>query len=162
MAITTRQFDLYDFFSVLLPGVLFLSGLYFFLPQDEPAGLVTLLLPLLTGGYIAGRFLHVVAVKLESQFLTEVSHREKLQEELLAMNATGKAPGLFDRHTLEKFCGECERSLELNYCLPPKKNDVQESIREQTEEINEKELTKRVEREIENRIKTISVHHKAG
>jgi len=57
-SIAQSQLDLYDFFSVLLPGVYLLTTLIPFLPQSLPLGTVASAVVLLVGGYVVGRAIH--------------------------------------------------------------------------------------------------------
>jgi hypothetical protein len=86
MSVGDRQFSLYEFFSILLPGIVFLIGLVPFLPRDTGSLNFLALLPLLAAGYVAGRFLHVVAVGVERKLPSVVSHRERFSQEISAMN----------------------------------------------------------------------------
>lgn len=63
----TRRFDLYDFFSVLLPGTAFLLGLVPYLPQDSNPTSLGVVFPLLAAGFIVGRSIHSAAVIIEKR-----------------------------------------------------------------------------------------------
>jgi|GEM_PF-1558638 len=65
MPVGTRRFDLYDFFSVFIPGATILIGLFPFLPEETDVGSLVTLLPLLLGGYVVGRGLHSAAAKID-------------------------------------------------------------------------------------------------
>lgn len=90
----TRQFDLYDLVSVLIPGSTFSVGLLPLMPNDigipPTAGLVILLLL----GFVFGRGIHAIGIQLET-LNTPTSHREYFQAELV--NPTDFAPNLVDR-----------------------------------------------------------------
>lgn len=77
----TRQFDLYDLVSVLIPGSVFTVGLFPFLPEDtgllSTAGLVVVLLL----GFVFGRGIHAVGIQLESHEAA-TSHREVFRREI--------------------------------------------------------------------------------
>ncbi|WP_135823257.1 hypothetical protein [Halorussus ruber] len=141
MAGSTRHFDLYDFFSVLIPGVLFLSGFYLFLPQGlnvgDPVVSLSLLFPILAGGYIAGRFLHISADWLERTLPTVVSHRELLQDELLSLTTDEESPKIVDEDTLRQFCNECTQAFDLDFDFPPSKEEVEAEFTESGEEDDE-------------------------
>ena len=70
------KLDLYDFFSVLLPGVYFLITLLPLVPNSLPFGTGTVALILLVGGYVAGRALHTTA----ESFDNSPSNRETFAE----------------------------------------------------------------------------------
>lgn len=61
-----KQIDLYDFFSVLLPGLALTIGLVPFLPNNTDLTSVGAILPILTVGFVAGRGIHSAAVIVES------------------------------------------------------------------------------------------------
>lgn len=65
MASNIRRFDLYDFFSVLLPGTALLLGLVPFLPTETDLGSLGVVLPLITIGFVVGRAVHSIAVSIE-------------------------------------------------------------------------------------------------
>lgn len=63
----TRRFDLYDFFSILIPGTTFLLGMLPFLPADADVfGFATIGI-LLILGFVAGRALHALGIYLEQR-----------------------------------------------------------------------------------------------
>lgn len=64
---TPRQFDLYDFFSVLLPGMAFIFGIFPFMPYGLlKLSSVWLVISLIVGGFVIGRAIHSLSVTLES------------------------------------------------------------------------------------------------
>lgn len=65
-SVAQSQLDLYDFFSVLLPGVYFLITLIPVLPMSIPLGTATAAVVLLVGGYVVGRALHTAAESLDN------------------------------------------------------------------------------------------------
>lgn len=67
MAVSTRRFDLYDFFSVFVPGATLIVGLLPFLPDDTDLGSLVTLIPLVLGGYVVGRGLHSAAAKIDDE-----------------------------------------------------------------------------------------------
>lgn len=75
-----RRFDLYDFFSILLPGTALIFGLYPFLPMGFAVNSFAALVPFLVGGFIVGRAVHSVAVSFQ-WLLGRVSHRERHSSE---------------------------------------------------------------------------------
>ncbi|PHQ44249.1 hypothetical protein DJ68_19505, partial [Halorubrum sp. C3] len=90
----TRQFDLYDLVSVLIPGSTFTVGLAPLLPADtgtpSTAGLVILLLL----GFVFGRGIHAVGIQLESHEAA-TSHREVFRKEIA--NTTNLSDDVVDR-----------------------------------------------------------------
>lgn len=92
----TRRFDLYDFFSVLLPGAAFVIGLLPFLPQELPIFTPVMVAFLIIWGFVFGRALHVVGVAVDDfNGLTilgkdiytgsvSTGHRDRFIKELLA------------------------------------------------------------------------------
>lgn len=76
-----RRFDLYDFFSILLPGTALIFGLYPFLPMGFSVDSIAALVPFLVGGFIVGRAVHSTAVSFQ-RLLGRLSHREAFEREL--------------------------------------------------------------------------------
>lgn len=96
---TINTFDLYDFFAVLLPGIILLLGLYPLLPVGIDVLSIAGLLILLGSGFVSGRVVHSEAVKLEN-FLGVTTHREKFIEEM-------KSPELLASAAIDRFYDEC-------------------------------------------------------
>ncbi|WP_152420526.1 hypothetical protein [Halococcus thailandensis] len=96
-----RRFDLYDFFSVLLPGLALILGLYPFYPQGLTISSLGAVLPLLAGGFAVGRVVHSAAVRIED-WIGSKGHRDLFATEIR------HSPTL-DRATVEAFY-ECCRS----------------------------------------------------
>lgn len=63
---SSPRISLYSFFSVLLPGVVFILGLSPFLPSNISIGSAGLLLPILAVGFALGQAVHTVAVSIEN------------------------------------------------------------------------------------------------
>lgn len=66
-SIAQSQLDLYDFFSVLLPGVYVLILLIPLVPRSLPLGTVGSAVVLLVGGYVTGRGLHTAAYSYDEK-----------------------------------------------------------------------------------------------
>lgn len=60
-SIAQSHLDLYDLFSVLLPGIYLLITLIPFLPTSLPLGSIGSVAALLVGGYVVGRAIHSVS-----------------------------------------------------------------------------------------------------
>ena len=58
----TRKLDLYDFFSVFIPGAVVMVALAPLLPESVDPTPLEATVPLLLGGFVVGRGIHVVAV----------------------------------------------------------------------------------------------------
>lgn len=95
----TQQFDLYDIFSVFVPGVALLLGLTPLLPQFVPLTSLQFIVPLLVGGYIAGRGVHAGSVRIEEYF-GRPSHRDVFINEVID-------PEILDEDVVSEFCMEC-------------------------------------------------------
>jgi len=93
----TRRFDLYDFFSVFLPGAALLLGLFPFLPEGTDVFGIGLVLPMVIAGFVAGRAIHAVAIDLEEHM---TSHREAFISEL-------ESPCNVSEDTVDAFYTEC-------------------------------------------------------
>lgn len=98
-AASPRRFDLYDFFSVLLPGLAAILGTYPFLPRSFSPTAFGAVLPLLTGGFVFGRAIHTGAVAIE-EWAGIAGHRKRFAEEIYSPSVL--APG-----TIDRFYGLC-------------------------------------------------------
>jgi hypothetical protein len=96
-----RRLDLYDFFSVLLPGLAMILGSYPFLPRSFSPTALGALLPLLTGGFVFGRAIHTGAVAIEG-WIGVSGHRDQFAEEIY--DPTVLTAGVIDR--FYKICHE--------------------------------------------------------
>lgn len=76
-----RLFSLYNFFSVFLPGFVFLLGIVPLLPRDALTDATTALVPLLALGFVVGQAVHSLAVWGEKAFGHE-RHRTRFSDEL--------------------------------------------------------------------------------
>lgn len=76
-----RLFSLYNFFSVFLPGFVFLLGITPLLPAGVPTNAVTTLIPFLALGFVVGQAIHSLAVRAERAFGHE-RHRTRFTDEL--------------------------------------------------------------------------------
>jgi hypothetical protein len=76
----TKQFDLYDFFSVLLPGIAFILGMFPFLPHNTDVFSPGLIIPLLVGGFVVGRAIHATSLWIE-QRAGAASHRAVFKDQ---------------------------------------------------------------------------------
>lgn len=101
MPLGTRRFDLYDFFSVFIPGAMFLLGLTPFFPNGTEIGSLTALLPLLVGSYVVGRGLHSVAATFDQRW--GETHRTQFFEQLKVEN-----PPDVSENAIPEFLGECD------------------------------------------------------
>lgn len=95
-----RRFDLYDFFSVFLPGATALLGVVPFLPKDTKLGpgLVGALLVL---GFVAGRGVHSIAITVQDKF-GGTSHRDKFNTEVAGNGEIGEL-------LIDEFHEECNQ-----------------------------------------------------
>lgn len=91
----TRQFDLYDFFSVLIPGVTFLLSLFPFFPESTPVLSTGVLIALIALGFVAGRAIHASSVFIE-RLSDGTTHRDTFVNALL--NTTAVSEGLADSY----------------------------------------------------------------
>lgn len=76
-----RQLDLYDVFTILIPGAALIVGLYPFLPKDSTLPSTPSLVVILGGGFIVGRGIHALALWGDNKFGGQ-SHRELFVNEL--------------------------------------------------------------------------------
>lgn len=102
------RFDLYDFFSVFLPGTMLLLGLSPFLPTGTgfTPGLAGLLVIL---GYVVGRIVHGIAIALEN-IRNEKGHRKMFVSQI-------SDPGFVSESMKEQFVEACcTEYSELDLC----------------------------------------------
>lgn len=104
MTIGTRPLDLYDFFSVFIPGAAFLVGLLPFLPENTDPSLLGTVIPLVIGGYVVGRGFHSLAAWFDGR-LGE-THRTRFYDQI-----TMDEPEDFDTATKEQFFETCNRAF---------------------------------------------------
>lgn len=119
----TRRFDLYDFFSILLPGSAFVIGLIPILPHDVPVFATASIGFLLVWGFIFGRSLHVIGVavdKFEGWWIirssVSIDHRDKFIEELIN-------PTDIESELANGFYLHCRQTFQ-QLDLPPERQDL--------------------------------------
>ncbi|MBX0346596.1 hypothetical protein [Haloarcula pellucida] len=78
----TRQLDLYDFFSIFIPGATLLLGLTPFLPTDSNPPAAVLIAVLIIGGVVLGRAIHATRLWAEED-AGVTSHRDRFISELI-------------------------------------------------------------------------------
>lgn len=83
-----NHFDLYNFFSVLLPGLALILGLLPFAPNDLQLDNLGIIIALGILGFVMGRILHSTAVALESR--VGRGHRESFMQELKYSNTVSE------------------------------------------------------------------------
>lgn len=113
----TKQFDLYDFFSVLLPGIAFILGLFPFLPRDSDVFSPGLIIPLLVGGFVVGRAIHATSLWIE-QRAGAASHRAVFGDQL-------GDPTVVTSEVAESFYEAC-RDTFTEIDLPDSRSDALE------------------------------------
>jgi hypothetical protein len=77
----TRQFDLYDFFSIFIPGVTFLLALVPFLPRDQSLPTLGIVGLVLIGGFVVGRVVHALRILIED-WANLTTHRDYFINEI--------------------------------------------------------------------------------
>jgi cytochrome c biogenesis protein CcdA len=95
----TRRFDLYDFFSVFIPGATFALGLFPFLPHNPDSFSISLVGVLIVLGLVFGRGIHASALLVEKRFNT-TTHRDKFTSEL-------REPKNVDPEVADRFYDAC-------------------------------------------------------
>lgn len=99
----TRRFDLYDFFSILIPGAAFLIGLLPLFPSQTPIFSTATIAILIVAGFVIGRSIHAAALWLE-RFNDVTSHREQFANELVdAKFVSEDLVNRFYKHCLDSF-----------------------------------------------------------
>ena len=117
----TRQLDLYDIVSILVPGAALAVGLIPFLPQrvDIPSTLAILLLLLIS--FIFGRGVAAIGIQIESTS-RPTTHREQFQNEVIS-------PSKIDRRLADRFF-MASRSYFGLHELPQARVDLDENNHE--------------------------------
>ncbi|MEZ3116855.1 hypothetical protein RYH80_13145 [Halobaculum sp. MBLA0147] len=103
-----RRFDLYDFFSVFLPGATFIIGLFPFLPVDTEFG-VSLVGATVVLGFVVGRAVHGIAISFDNYWENK-GHREEFLEQLAE-------PDVLPANVIDRFFDVCcEVYTDLDLC----------------------------------------------
>lgn len=116
---TGPRLNLYNFFSVLLPGTTFVIGIVPFLPSKTEIDPLVGVVPFLVGGFVLGQAVHSFAVIWQSR-TPKRTHREQFQE-LLKGEAIEKYEGVDGNEATEQIV--TENLLEKFYDLCKKRFD---------------------------------------
>lgn len=111
-----RKLDLYDFFSVLLPGFALLLSLVPLFPRSIDPLSAGMVIFLLLGGFIVGRGIHSVAVYIEEEWETIPTHRERFEDELVN-------PTALNEETIRNFRDRTSEAFRLDEIDPYLKKD---------------------------------------
>lgn len=110
-----RQFDLYDFFSVFLPGLLLIIGLFPFLPSETSVFSTGAIIPLSVGGFVIGRGIHAFSIQIDSIFEV-TTHREFFKQQI-------RNPTVVSYALADAFYHECREAFpEVN--LPKDRRNI--------------------------------------
>ena len=106
---TIRRINLYDFFSVLLPGLTFLFGIYPILPIGFTLNSLGAALSLLVIGFVIGRVVHTIATSLHqwlsaSRFFNINTHREDFASVIQHSN-------YLPEKVIDEFHSKCRRTF---------------------------------------------------
>jgi hypothetical protein len=112
----TRQFDLYDFFNILIPGAVLTLSLTPFLPESVAPTSPAPLVAILVFGFIFGRAAHALGIQIERLDLVK-SHREHFQDQLF--DADEISPTI-----IEKFYSRARIKFDMSE-LPENRNDLE-------------------------------------
>lgn len=99
-----RRFDLYDFFSVFVPGTTFIIGLFPFLPKNADITAIGAIVPAIVAGYVVGRGFHSLAAWIDG--LLGDTHRTRFFEQL-----TKTEPSDFTDRARRELLERCERQF---------------------------------------------------
>lgn len=113
----TRELDLYDFFSVLIPGAAFLIGLFPFLPEDTPIFSTGVIGLLIVGGFVFGRGIHAFSLRLE-KYTPAANHRQLFKDELQDTDNLSK-------RLVNTFYSESRKHF-ANVPFPPLRSELSE------------------------------------
>ena len=101
MAPPFRLFSVYDFFSVLLPGLATVLGFYMLIPGPIEIGIIAALLPTLVLSFVFGQALHSLSAWFEailSRIQLVSSHRTQFGDYVRENS---------DNHVVQKFREDC-------------------------------------------------------
>lgn len=104
-----RRVNLYDFFSVLLPGLAFLFGIYPLFPRGFSLSPIGAALSSLVIGFVIGRVIHTIATSLHQQFsgldyFDINTHRDEFIQEICDTNH-------LPEKVVDEFYRECRRTF---------------------------------------------------
>lgn len=102
MVAGTRPLDLYDFFSVFVPGAAFIVGLVPFLPDGSDVTALGAVVPIVVGGYVVGRGFHSLAAWLDG--VVGEAHRTRFFSQVAATE-----PEDFADDVRNQFLTRCNR-----------------------------------------------------
>lgn len=103
----SRKLDLYDFFSVLLPGSAFLLAMVPFLPNDFNVLSGAFVILLILGGFVVGRAIHALAVEIEASIESYPTHRERFYTEITQGENLHPV-------TVARFLDACESAFDID------------------------------------------------
>jgi hypothetical protein len=101
----TKQFDLYDFFSIFIPGAGFLLVLAPFIPHDSSISPLELAGLIIIGGFIFGRMIHASRLYVEDLFYS-TTHRDDFIKEL-----DGSEDGDIPDNIINEFYRSCQEEF---------------------------------------------------
>lgn len=114
------QFSIYNFFSVLLPGLIFISGLYPLLPGGVAVGGLTFLLPILAIAFAIGQLIHILSVGIE-RVLRLNSHRDTFVKQLTK-------PSVLSQKLVTQFYNTCHEKFDHIGLTGKVKEDSQDKV----------------------------------
>lgn len=106
MVAGTQRLDLYDFFSVFIPGAAFIVGLVPFLPAGSEMSPLGAIVPTVVGGYVIGRGFHSLAAWFDAS--VGDTHRTRFFHQIQVAE-----PSDFDTETRDRFLRRCNQFLGL-------------------------------------------------
>ncbi|RLM39284.1 hypothetical protein [Haloarcula sp. Atlit-120R] len=118
----TRQLDLYDFFSIFIPGATLLLGVVPLLPQKTKVPATAAIAILIVGGVVAGRSVHAARLYTVTEADAE-THRDVFIDEIFSANISSDdlvqqfykaAVSHFDDIGLPDDLGDLERKKHEN------------------------------------------------
>lgn len=121
----TRQLDLYDFFSILIPGAVFTLALTPFLPENVAPTSPALVVGILIFGFVFGRAAHALGIQVE-RLDVATSHREYFQDQLFE-------PDEISPTMIDKFYSQARIEFALSE-LPENQDELERDSHE--EELN--------------------------
>ncbi|WP_135302630.1 hypothetical protein [Haloarcula amylovorans] len=111
----TRQLDLYDFFSIFIPGASLLLGVVPLIPQSVHMPPAAIIAVLIVGGVVVGRGIHAARLWIEEN-AGAPSHRDEFIDEILN-------PCVLTDDLINQFYLACQDNFD-NLALPNDRSDL--------------------------------------
>lgn len=122
----TRRFDLYDFFSIFIPGASAVIALFPFVPAGGSVPLSGVIGVVVVGGFVIGRGIHATALWVEG-IANATTHRELFIDEVINPNCVSD-------ELATQFYSACHSAFDTSE-LPKKRDDLGDEHRANLEDL---------------------------